>query len=170
MDTLSPEAGEQTVDEWKEIPRRQRTGIPSRPLFGRLPLARKIPQDLHSVLDYASATTLLLAGMIADSRAARTTGIVLGAADAATSFMTDYRLSGPKLVPIEVHEALDYMAGIGAMLAPLWFGKRKGDRAAAIMHVLVGAGTIVVSLFTDYRAQRGRTWPRVQRALGAGPA
>jgi hypothetical protein len=170
METQSYDAGGATLDELDEATSQQAAGIEARPLFGRLPLARLIPQDLHSVMDYAGAATLLYAGITASSTAARATGIALGTADFATSFMTDYRLSAFKVIPIEVHEALDYVVGLGALLAPLWFGKRRRDRKAAITHLVVGASLIVGSLLTDYRARRGRTWPRVQRALLASPA
>jgi hypothetical protein len=173
METGRQDAGgeilDETVEEANELAEQDEKGIPSEPLFGRLPLARAIPQDVHSVLDYAGAATLFFAGLSARSPAARATGITLGLADAATSFMTDYRLSGPKLIPIEVHETLDYVVGISALLAPLWLGKRRGDRTARLLHVLVGASVILVSMVTDYRARRGRAWPRLQRLLRAGP-
>jgi hypothetical protein len=168
METQPFDVGGATLDELEAMERARIGGIGSRPLFGVLPIARVIPMDVHSVMDYASAATLLYAGLSADGAAARATGIALGVADAATSFMTDYRLSGPKLIPIEVHQALDYAVGLTAMLAPLWLGKRRrSDRRASLLHVLVGASVLVASLFTDYRAYRGRTWPRVERALGA---
>jgi hypothetical protein len=169
METRPYEAGGGApLDELRGMERQRRDGVASSPLFGVLPIARVIPQDVHSVGDYASAATLLIAGLTAKGPAARATGIALGVADAATSFMTDYRLSGFKIIPIEVHQALDYVAGVTAMLAPLWFGKgRRRDRRASFLHILVGAAVVGVSLVTDYRASRGRTWPRVQRVLGA---
>jgi hypothetical protein len=166
METQSYDAGGATTKELREMRRQQDLGVPARPLFGRLPVARVIPQNLHSVMDYAGAAALIWAGVRADSAAAITTGVALGVADAATSVMTDYRLSVAKIIPIEVHEALDYVVGLGALLAPLWFGKRKGDRKAATTHLLVAASLLVGSLLTDYRAQEGRVWPRTERLLG----
>src|SRR5437763_1625723 len=80
--------------------------IPSRPLLGVLPVARVIPQDLHSVMDYAGGLALAVAGQMSRSAAARAAGMALGGSAAATALMTDYRLSLAKLIPIEVHEAL----------------------------------------------------------------
>jgi hypothetical protein len=144
------------IDEQLTLARRE--GIPSRPLLGRLPLARVIPQDVHSVLDYTGGLALGIGGLLADSRAGRVTGLSIGTAAAATSLMTDYRMSVAKVIPIEVHEALDYVVGFGAVAAPFALGYWKKDPVAALMHVAVGATVILGSLFTDYRARRGISW------------
>lgn len=130
-----------------------RPGLPSRPLFGALPLRRVVPQDVHSVMDYAGGLTLIAAGLAASSKFARNVGIGLGAAVIGTSLMTDYRLSAAKVVPIEAHEVADYSVAIAAMSAP-FFGSFRGT-LARWLHFGVGLSTLVASLFTDYRAERG---------------
>jgi hypothetical protein len=94
-------------------------GIPSRPLFG-LPLARLIPQDIHSVMDYVDALAYGSGAVMSDDPRAKLASVLLGASGAGVSLITDYRLSIAKIIPIEAHEA------------------------------------IITSLFTDYRAARGR--------------
>lgn len=150
------DAGGAGLGELGTVEHERRSGMPSRPLFGRLPLKRVIPQDLHSVLDYTGGLTLGAAGLMADSQAARVTGTVLSAAVIGASAVTDYRLSLAKLIPIEVHEVLDYLAGFAAVAAPFALGYHRRDPLAATLHAVVGATMIVGSLFTDYRAQRGR--------------
>jgi hypothetical protein len=129
--------------------------IPSRPLFGVLPLARVIPQDLHSMMDYASGGLCLGTAIAAESSAAKFAGAALGATSVCVSALTDYRLSAAKVIPIEAHEAIDHVFGIAAIAAPFALGYWKKDPAVAALHVLTGASVIVASLFTDYRAARG---------------
>jgi hypothetical protein len=135
-------------------------GIPAMPLLGKLPLRRIIPQNLHSVLDYQGALIVAGVGLLSGSVVARTAGLVLGSADLGVSLLTDYRLSLRKVIPIEVHEAIDYVWSIGVIAAPFLLGYSRRSRLATWVNVLVGASTIVASLFTDYRAQRGVQWGR----------
>jgi len=129
--------------------------IESRPLFGVLPLARIIPQDVHSVMDYSAGATCLATALFADTTAAKVAGATLGASVTCVSALTDYRLSAAKLIPIEAHEAIDHLWGAAVIAAPFVFGYWKKDPAIAAIHVTIGASTILASLFTDYRAARG---------------
>lgn len=129
--------------------------IPSRPLFGVLPIARVIPQDIHSVMDYASGGLCVGTALVAESTAGRVASAALGASVLCVSALTDYRLSAAKLIPIEAHEAIDHAWGLSAIAAPFVFGYWKKDPAVAALHVMTGASTILASLFTDYRAARG---------------
>jgi hypothetical protein len=104
-------------------------------------------------MDYAGGLTLVAAGLAAESRFGRSLGIGLGAAVIGTSLLTDYRLSAAKVVPIEAHEAADYVVGLTAIAAPFFGGFR--GRLARWLHVGVGLTQVVASLFTDYRAVRG---------------
>lgn len=132
-------------------------GTPPAKLFGALPLARLIPQDIHSVMDYGSG---LLAGSGAfldeDDELARVASLVLAGSVIGVSLMTDYRLSVAKILPIKVHETLDYAWGFTACLAPFALGYWKSAPRTALSHFMAGAGTILSSLFTDYRAYRNR--------------
>lgn len=137
----------------KEKPTKMRL---SRPLLG-LPLRRYIPQDVHSFVDYASGLTLAASASVTTDRAARWAGATLGAMLIGVSALTDYRLSLVKVVPIEAHEAADYIGGLAAVIAPFAFGYSKRSKVAKWMHIGVGLGTLVVSLLTNYKAYRGVT-------------
>lgn len=132
-------------------------GIPSMPLLG-LPVRRLVPQDVHSVMDYAGGLSLLAAGLLTSHPAAKATAFALGGGIIGTSLLTDYRLSLAKVVPIEVHEASDYAVGLAAAILPTALGYRSSRtaRLASWIQVAVGLSTIAASLFTDYRAVRGR--------------
>jgi len=133
--------------------------VPSKPILGALPIARVVPQDVHSVLDYGIAAGLAASAVVARTNTARIVGATLAAGMAGASAVTDYRLSLAKVMPIEAHERLDFAGGIAAVAAPFVLGYAKKDPIAAAMHVGIGLATIVTSLFTDYRASRGVTWP-----------
>jgi hypothetical protein len=129
--------------------------IPSRPLLGKLPLARVVPQDVHSVLDYGGALGALSTALFADSATAKIAGAALGASVATVSVLTDCRLAPVKVIPIEAHEAIDHGWGLLAIAAPFVLGYYKRDPGVAALHVILGATTILASLFTDYRAAEG---------------
>ncbi|WP_375769824.1 hypothetical protein NR798_02760 [Archangium gephyra] len=137
-------------------------GIPAMPLFDKLPLRRRIPQNLHSVLDYQGALTVAGVGLLSGVGTLRTASLVLGCSGLGVALLTDYKLSLFKLIPIEVHEVIDYVWSFGVIAAPFLFGGSRRSRFATWVHALVGASTIVASLFTDYRAQRGVQWVRGQ--------
>ena len=159
------EAGDNEITGMRELGRLAvREGIPSRPLFGKLPLTRTIPQDVHSVMDYAGALVAGIAGMTADDDAARACGLTLMAVGAGTAAMTDYRLSLAKVLPIEGHEVADYLWSLTAMVSPFLFGYHRRSPVAAAVHVVAGASTLFAALFTDYRARRGVTFRGPGRA------
>ena len=128
--------------------------MPSEPLLGRLPLARLIPQDIHSMMDYGNALTVG-AGIAAVDPRAKIASIMLAASGAGVAMLTDYRLSLAKIIPIETHEAIDHIWGLSAIVAPFVLGYWKTSPKVALSHVVTGAATILASLVTDYRAYRG---------------
>jgi hypothetical protein len=140
-----------------------RAGAPAKPLFGVLPLSRAIPQDVHSLLDYAGGVSLCVGALVSSSASGQAVGHALGGSTIGVSLLTDYRLSLKKVIPIEVHEALDYVVGLSAIAAPFAFGYWKKDRLASALHVAVGLTVLVGSLFTDYRSSAGKTWGRSER-------
>ncbi len=144
--------------------------LESKPLFGVLPVARVIPQDVHSMMDYAAGGTCIATSLMAETTAGRVAGAFLGGSVLCVSALTDYRLSFAKIIPIETHEALDHLWGLTAIAAPFVFGYWKRDPAVAALHVIAGASTILASLFTDYRAAEGvgRTPEEIDAALRAG--
>ncbi|HVH46759.1 MAG TPA: hypothetical protein VM925_30665 [Labilithrix sp.] len=144
--------------------------VPAKPVLGVLPLARVIPQDVHSVMDYLVTAAYLVSAGLAKTPRARAAGIFLAANVGTVSMLTDYRLSLAKVIPIEVHEVLDHVSGSGAVAAPFVLGYRKRDPIASAIQIATGIGTILASLFTDYRAQQGvgramrsRGGPRTRR-------
>jgi hypothetical protein len=142
----------------RDVPRERplSEGRPAKLLLGMLPLARLIPQDVHSVMDYADG---LMAGSgvaMTDDPAARIASMALAASTIGISAVTDYRLSVAKLIPIEQHEVADYVWGAAAIAAPFVFGYWKRAPRVALMHVMAGAGTILASMFTDYRSAKRR--------------
>lgn len=145
----------------------QGPGIPAEPLFGVLPIKRLVPQDVHSVLDYSNGILVASAGLAARKREAQLAGAILGGAVIGVSLLTDYRLSVAKLIPIEVHEAIDHLWGAAVIAAPFVLGYNRRSPATTLVHVLTGAAAIVASLFTDYRAQKGvgRAFAAKQRSL-----
>jgi hypothetical protein len=130
-------------------------GTPSEPVLGRLPLARWIPMDIHSVMDYANGLVVGSGAMTTDCPRARTASTILAASGILVSGMTDYRLSAVKLIPIETHEKIDHLWGLAAIAAPFVFGYWKTAPRVALTHVVAGIGNIAASLVTDYRAARG---------------
>jgi hypothetical protein len=147
----SPSTGGISVPGWSSLS----VGALSRPLLGCLPLARIVPQDVHSVMDYVDAAGVLSGAFITSCPKAKAASWIIGGGGLAAAALTDYRLSLAKVVPIEAHETIDYAFGISAIAAPFVFGYRKTAPLVAALHVAIGIGTIVASLFTDYRAYRG---------------
>jgi hypothetical protein len=152
----------------RSLSRGPEAGVPARPLFGVLPIKRFVPQDIHSLLDYSNALTV--AGVaLGATGAACTAGLGLGLSVAGVSLLTDYRLSLRKLIPIEVHESIDYAWGLAAIAAPFVFGYARRSPLSAIVHIAVGVSTIIGSLFTDYRAQVGVKWGKERLAESLPP-
>lgn len=131
-------------------------GEPAPKLLGFLPIARLIPQDIHSVLDYVDGLTVASGALLDDNTAASTASIALGASAVATALMTNYRLSAMKLIPIRTHEVIDHVWGLSCIAAPFLLGYWKKAPRVAMTHVITGAMTIMASLFTDYRAYKAR--------------
>ncbi|MGK3983023.1 hypothetical protein WME99_08285 [Sorangium sp. So ce136] len=133
----------------------QNAAIPSKLLFGVLPLKRLIPQDVHSVLDYSNGLMVAMAGLASRRPEAKVAGALLGASVISVSLLTDYRLSLAKLIPIELHEVLDYAWSASVIAAPFVLGYKKRAPLASMIQIATGAANIVGSLITDYRAARG---------------
>jgi len=131
-------------------------GEPAQPLLRVLPIKRWIPQDVHSVMDYVDGLTAATGALAADDddQVAFWASIALGASAIGVSAMTDYRLSLAKGIPIRTHEAIDYAWGMSCIAAPFALGYWKSSPRTAMTHIMVGAGTLLASLFTDYRSYR----------------
>jgi hypothetical protein len=130
-------------------------GVPSQPLFRVLPLARIIPQDLHRLGDYLGALGVGTLAASSGTSRGRFAGLVLALSGVGVSLLTDYRQSLEKWVPIETHEAIDYVWSFTTIVSPWLFGYAKKAPAVALGQVLAGVGYIVFSALTDYRSQVG---------------
>lgn len=132
-------------------------GEPSDPFLKVLPIKRWIPQDIHSAMDYvhgvAATTGFFLPERQRDDVAAWTS-IALGATVIGVSLLTDYRLSVAKIIPIRVHEAADYVAGAAFIAAPFALGYWKSSPRVAVTHLVLGIGSILTALVTDYRSYK----------------
>lgn len=129
--------------------------VPAKPLLGVLPLARVVPQDAHSVLDYAAAAAYFASAKLARTARGRFVGAMLGAKVTGVSAITDYRLSLAKVVPIEAHEGFDYIGSASAIAAPFVLGYVRKDPVASLLQIGAGIATLMASLVTDYRADKG---------------
>jgi hypothetical protein len=132
-------------------------GAPARPLFKVLPIKRWIPQDVHSVMDYMDGLTAASGYFFPENKrddAGCWASMALGASVVGVSLLTDYRLSLAKLVPIRAHETADYVWGASAIALPFLLGYWKSSPRVAMTHILVGAGSLLGSLFTDYRSYK----------------
>ena len=132
-------------------------GVPSRDLLGGLPLARLIPQDVHSVVDYLNGVATGAGALLAnDDPAAMAASMILAGSVIGVSALTDYHLSVAKVIPIEAHETIDYVWGLTAIAAPFVLGYWKTSPTVGMIHVISGVGTILASMVTDYRSYRAR--------------
>jgi len=165
--SLIPPTLQRTVR--RSLSRGPEAGTPAKPLFGVLPIKRFVPQDIHSLLDYANGLAVMGVALGADEPAC-TAGLALGWSVVGVSLLTDYRLSVRKIIPIEVHEAIDYAWGLAAIASPFIFGYARRSPLSAIVHIAVGVSTIIGSLFTDYRAQVGVKWGKGRLAQALPPA
>jgi hypothetical protein len=150
----TPREGETNGHSKRSMERTLSKGTPAKKLLGFLPIARLIPQDIHSVLDYANGVTVASGALLDDNPAAFAASLTLGASVVAASLMTDYRLSAVKLIPIRTHEAVDYLWAASCIAAPFALGYWKKAPRVAMTHVMTGAMTILVSLITDYRSYK----------------
>ena len=148
-----PEPVRRTVH--RTLDRSNAAGILSRPLFGVLPLRRWVPQDVHSLMDYAGGLAVWAAGNASGTARGCAVGKTLALSVIGVSLCTDYRLSLSKLIPIELHELSDYAWGAAVVATPFLLGWARKSPWAAAVQVMVGLSTILASLVTDYRSQTG---------------
>jgi hypothetical protein len=144
----------------RDIQRRLARALPSRnivsrPVLGALPLARILPQDLHTAGDVVIGLGALAALVFASSGRARSVGAVIGLGALGAALFSDHRLGAKKLISIERHHAIDCALGAAAIAAPFALGYGKKDPVAAAIHVGLGATLLASAALTDYRAAVG---------------
>lgn len=112
-----------------------------------MPSIRFIPLNLHGILDYAVAATLIAAPFVLDfamvSPFAHWFSIVAGAGLVAYSLLTDYSLSARAVISFRIHLALDFIAGAAFVVAPFAAGF---DGAVRWFYLVVGAAVMAVVL------------------------
>ena len=137
-----------------EDDRRLGRGRTSRPLLGVLPLARLLPQDAHSVIDYAGSLFVGCCALFTAVPEARLASVALMAVGLVVSLCTDYRFSLFKIVPIEGHEAMDYLLGLAMIVSPFLLGYHTAAPLVAGLHVASGLALWGMATITDYRGFR----------------
>lgn len=136
-----------------------RERVPSKPFFA-LPLARVLPQVLHSAIDLAAGLALLASSGLARTTAGRAAGAVLGGVTLGSLATSDTDAAPVKALSVETHEKIDWTTGALAAVLPFALGYAKKDPVVAAIHVGCGLATLASSLVTDYRATNGVTHPR----------
>jgi hypothetical protein len=116
----------------------------------RMPL---IPTRIHGILDYLVGVVLIAAPWLfgfADGSAAMWVPIIIGAGAILNAFLTDYELGVIRIIPMNVHLAIDVIGGIVLAVSPWLFGFAD---VAWIPHVVVGLIAIGAGLTTERRVR-----------------
>jgi len=113
---------------------------------------RPIDATLHGVTDYSVGTTLMtvfprLAGVEGTPAAAQIRAA--GAIHAGYSTITDYPLGLVKVLPYQVHLALDAVGAVALAAVPFVTGQYKRGRKQWVPHVGLALFELVSLLMTD---------------------
>jgi hypothetical protein len=127
----------------------------SRRVFGALPLARVVPQEVHTGFDYAVGFGALASALFASSGRGKLIGAALGLGAIGAALFSDHRFGAKKLVSIENHHLVDCALGVAAVAAPFALGYARRDRGVAALHVGIGCGLLAAAALTDYRSATG---------------
>jgi hypothetical protein len=107
---------------------------------------------VHGYIDYAAVLLLLAAPtLFGFGGVAATLCYVLAALQGGMSLLTAYPLSVAKIIPFQVHGAIELLAGIFAFVSPWLFGFSHVD-AARNFFIVSGVALSIVWLVTDYRS------------------
>ncbi|NEP18905.1 MAG: hypothetical protein F6J97_18735 [Leptolyngbya sp. SIO4C1] len=116
---------------------------------------RFISRFTHGMVDYAGALVLLTVPLIANFQAASPLAYWLsmgaGFLLLTYSLLTDYALSLKKLIPFQLHLALDTLASMMFLAAPFLFGFTGLVR---LFFLANGFLVLLAVLLTDYRPVR----------------
>jgi hypothetical protein len=125
--------------------------------------------EVHGVLDYVTGSTLLAAPKLFKfDRAggpAVTIPRVLGSLILGQSAITDYKAGLIKVLPFNLHLAMDYALGPFLALSPFLFGFHRRRRAAWLPHVLTGAFIALTTLMTRPQTEWQRAEARLSRDM-----
>ncbi|GAB4515178.1 MAG: SPW repeat protein [Anaerolineae bacterium] len=114
---------------------------------------RFIPAYVHGILDYLGGALLLLApnifGFADYGGAAVWVPRVLGVAILGMALMTRYRVGLVRVIPMQTHLLVDYVASIFLAVSPFLFGFSDADGNVWLPHVVAGIGIFLLTLFTE---------------------
>jgi hypothetical protein len=104
---------------------------------------RPVDETLHGVVDYtAGATLLTVFPKLAGIEGTRSAGQIrrAGAIHAGYSTLTDYPLGAVKLIPFQVHLAIDAVGAVALAATPFVTGQWKKGVSQWLPHVPTGRG------------------------------
>ena len=120
---------------------------------------RVIPTRVHGVLDYLIGVALVAAPWIfdfADDGGAKMwVPIILGAGTILYSLFTDYEPGMIRVIPMPVHLALDFGAGVFLAASPWLFGF---DDEVMWPHLIVGLAEIAIVALSQTRPEDERVY------------
>lgn len=121
---------------------------------------RIIPTYLHGILDYLIGIFLLAApnlfGFTEMGGAAVFIPRLVGALLLAQNLLTRHELGLIKVIPVEIHLALDRMLAVLLLLSPWLFGFARAGNHVWLPHI-IAAGVIFVLSFLTHVVPRVRT-------------
>lgn len=116
-----------------------------------------IPPYVHGILDYLGAILLILApnlfGFADYGGAAVWVPRVLGVAILGMAILTQYRVGLVRLIPMQAHLLVDYIASIFLAASPFLFGFSEAPSNVWLPHVVVGVAILMLSLLTQTYSQ-----------------
>ena len=118
---------------------------------------RFLPLKVHNALDFIVGIALILApnifGFSDVGGAAVMIPRLIGVASIVMGLFTDgYGFAIAKIIPLKIHLAVDFLAGVLLAVSPWLFGFADEDANAWLPHVVVGLALVVVSLTTQMPA------------------
>jgi hypothetical protein len=123
--------------------------------------------EVHGVLDYVTGATLLAAPKLFKFERAGGPAVtiprMLGSLILGQAAITDYKAGLIKVLPFNLHLAMDYALGPFLALSPFLFGFHRRRRAAWLPHVLTGAFVTLTTLMTRPKPEWQRAEERLSR-------
>jgi len=117
----------------------------------------------HGIIDYLAVAVMAIAPTVLNfsDRAAGLAYLIAGSYFV-ISILTRMPLGLIKLIPFRLHGAIEFIAGVGLMLAP-WLLGFANDTMARVFFVTMGFTTLIVFLLTDwaYETREARTYRRI---------
>lgn len=119
---------------------------------------RFIPTGFHGFVDYLSGVVWMSAPWMlgfASGGAETSVMVWLGAMTLFISLYTDYEAGPVKVIPMPIHLAWDFVAGMILLVSPIVFGFAG---VVWLPHVLLGAVAVMASLTTQSWPKHRQVW------------